>query len=189
MANNPGAAGCDSDDFYHSSDLSAMLAGAEHRIFQCLRRREAQPRSRRNLDLCSGRRVAAHPRLGPALAENAETRETQRTFALKLAHYQCSDFVERALRLLLTDTELVGQMSCDLRLRHHPPPYCPRNRASDEGWTTATRFASGATVKRCVFLSDRAIFAQAKKFFPVSQQVQQGAPLGVQTGKALLTGP
>ena len=48
------------------------LTGAQYGVFQRLGRCEAQPRARRNLNLCSGGRVAAHACLGPALAENSQ---------------------------------------------------------------------------------------------------------------------
>src|SRR5437588_6412933 len=101
------------------------LTGTEYGVFQCLGRRESQPSARRDLNLRPCRRVTPHPRLGFALAENPEAGKAQRPFALELSHHECGNFVKCAFRLLLTDTDFVGQMACDLRLRHHPPP-CAR---------------------------------------------------------------
>src|SRR5579863_8075031 len=61
------------------------LFRAEHRVLQRLGGGEAKPGARRNLDLLTGRRIAAHPCLGLALAENPEAGQPQRSFLLQFS--------------------------------------------------------------------------------------------------------
>src|ERR1700730_8065683 len=62
-------------------------ARTEHRVFERLCRGETQARASGNLYFSAGSRVAPHARLGPALAENSESREAQRALFFQLAHH------------------------------------------------------------------------------------------------------
>src|SRR5260370_34449881 len=101
-----------------SLNVAVKLFRAEDRIFERLGRGEAKPRPRWNLDLLSGRRIAAHPRLGLALAEDAEPGQAQRSFLFKFAHDQRVQFLEHGLGLFFRDADLLGHVRCYLRLRH-----------------------------------------------------------------------
>src|SRR6266404_2685878 len=102
--------------------LVVKLFRAENRILERLGRREAKPSARRNLDLLPGRRIAAHPRLGLALAEDTEPGQAQRTFLLEFLHDQRIQFLEHGLGLFFCDADFLGHIRSHLRLRHHPPP-------------------------------------------------------------------
>ena len=100
-----------------------FLLGTQNRVFERLCGREPQSGTRRDLDGLTRGGVTAHACLGLAFAKDSESRQTQGPFLLELSHYEAGQLLERALRLLLGHTDLVGEMGCDLRLRHHPPPY------------------------------------------------------------------
>src|SRR6266480_1899684 len=102
--------------------LRESLPSAEYGVFQRLGWRETQSGSRRNLDLLAGGRVAAYTRLELALSEHPETCQPKQPLFLELAGYQIVEFIECGLGLSLGDADLVGQVSCHLRLRHPLPP-------------------------------------------------------------------
>src|SRR5215469_7987094 len=105
-----------------------FLLGTQDRVFERFCRREPQPGTRGNLDGLTRRGVTAHACLGLAFAKDSESRQAQGPFFLELSHHEVGQLLERALRLLLGHTDLVGEMGCYLRLRHHPPPYAARLR-------------------------------------------------------------
>src|SRR5215469_16822567 len=104
------------------------LLGTKDRVLERLGGREAQSRTRGNLDGLAGGGVTAHACLGLTLAKDTESRQAQGPFLLELSHHEVGQFLERALCLLLGHTDLVGEMGCYLRLRHHPPPCRARLR-------------------------------------------------------------
>src|SRR5580704_12772570 len=116
------------------------LFRAENRILQRLGRREAKPRTRRNLDLLTSRRITPHARLGLALAEDAEAGQPQRSFFLQFANDQRVEFLEYGLALLLREFELFSQVGCYLRLSHPSSSLRTGLRAFSEGERVARKF-------------------------------------------------
>src|ERR1700674_641387 len=105
-----------------TSLVARNLLRSEHRILERLGRGETQPRARGNIDRLAGGGIAADTRLGLALAEDAQSRQAQSTFFLELFDHETGELFESRLPLLLGNPDFFREMSCDLGLRHHPPP-------------------------------------------------------------------
>src|SRR5262249_50764717 len=105
-----------------------FLLGTQDRVFERLCGREPQSRTGGNLDGLTRGGGTGPAWLGLGFAKDFEARHAQGPFFLELPRHETGQFLERALRLLLGHTDLVSEMGCYLRLRHHPPPYKARLR-------------------------------------------------------------